>query len=72
MTAPCKDCPDRSQGCHARCERYAAFYAVNERRKAANRADIDAQAAVIEGGLRRMSEYKKGRMKFGCHPQTIK
>ena len=61
MNAPCKDCPDRSQGCHARCEKYAAFH-----------ADIDAQAAVIEGGLRRMNDYKKGRMKFGCHPQTIK
>lgn len=72
MNAPCKDCPDRSQGCHARCEKYAAFHADNERRKAANRADIDAQAAVIEGGLRRMNDYKKGRMKFGCHPQTIK
>ena len=25
MDAPCKDCPDRKFGCHASCEKYAAF-----------------------------------------------
>ena len=23
--APCKDCPDRHEGCHAECEKYQAF-----------------------------------------------
>ena len=24
-TPPCKDCPDRKIGCHAKCEKYIAF-----------------------------------------------
>jgi len=30
-TAPCKDCPDRTVGCHASCEKYIAFAAERER-----------------------------------------
>lgn len=25
MNPPCKDCKDRTMGCHAQCERYGAF-----------------------------------------------
>lgn len=25
MNAPCKDCPDRHQGCHCECEKYKVF-----------------------------------------------
>ena len=25
IKAPCKDCPDRKQGCHSTCEKYIAF-----------------------------------------------
>jgi hypothetical protein len=25
MNAPCKDCFDRHQGCHSKCEKYIAF-----------------------------------------------
>jgi len=28
--SPCLDCPDRSEACHAKCERYAAFVKENE------------------------------------------
>ena len=39
MKAPCKDCPDRYPGCHAKCEKYIAWAAwwatvkANERRE---------------------------------------
>lgn len=32
MTAPCKDCGDRHQGCHSRCEAYKAYHAENKKR----------------------------------------
>lgn len=28
---PCKDCPDRTVGCHATCEKYLDFAAERER-----------------------------------------
>lgn len=31
---PCKGCGDRAEGCHGRCERYAAFKEENRKRKA--------------------------------------
>ena len=33
MTPPCKDCPDRTPGCHAKCGKYAEYVAWNEERK---------------------------------------
>ena len=30
MTAPCKGCVERAQGCHGKCERYKAFKAKRE------------------------------------------
>ena len=38
MTAPCKDCPDRHYKYHSECEKYKAFIAENEKRKACMRA----------------------------------
>lgn len=32
MIAPCKDCPERYQGCHATCEKYREFYEQNKQR----------------------------------------
>ena len=33
MTPPCKNCPDRAAGCHAKCGKYQEFVAWNEERK---------------------------------------
>ena len=30
MNAPCMNCPDRTPGCHSRCERYKAFQAERQ------------------------------------------
>lgn len=31
MTAPCKDCPRREVGCHAKCKEYLEYRDYNER-----------------------------------------
>lgn len=31
MTAPCKDCKDRTADCHSKCEKYKAFEAENKK-----------------------------------------
>lgn len=31
---PCKNCKDRSLGCHSTCKEYKDFYELNEQRKA--------------------------------------
>lgn len=71
MNAPCKDCPARTPGCHSHCDKYAAFHADNERRKAICRTEKDARDAEAEGKLRVWQEYQRGRMTFG-HRKTVK
>lgn len=34
MTSPCKDCKDRTLGCHSKCEKYIAFDKENQKRRA--------------------------------------
>lgn len=46
-TSPCKDCTERTIGCHANCAKYRAFVAMNERKKASQRRD---NAAMYLGG----------------------
>lgn len=32
--SPCaKDCPDRNESCHGRCEKYLKFYEENKKRR---------------------------------------
>lgn len=38
MTAPCKDCPDRSIGCHASCGKYIAYRKTQDEYNENNRA----------------------------------
>lgn len=38
MTAPCKDCPDRSFGCHAYCGKYIAYRKTQDEYNDNNRA----------------------------------
>ena len=33
MTAPCKDCKDRTPECHSKCEKYIAFDKENQKRR---------------------------------------
>lgn len=50
MSAPCKDCPERACGCHAKCEKYAAFRVeadkARERRGYEKNADIAKSIAI--------------------------
>ena len=32
MEAPCKDCKDRTSGCHSKCEKYKAFDDENKKK----------------------------------------
>ena len=41
VSAPCRDCKDRKEGCHGWCERYKAFVAENERIKAEKKKQKD-------------------------------
>jgi len=46
MTPPCKNCPDRTPGCHARCAKYAEFAsAKEEERKRRMLAGVHADGA---------------------------
>ena len=38
MIAPCKDCPDRSLGCHASCGKYIAYRKTQDEYNDNNRA----------------------------------
>ena len=45
LTAPCQDCPDRHELCHAHCPKYAEY---REKRDAINRAkQLDDEASSV-------------------------
>ena len=50
MCAPCKGCSERECGCHAKCERYAAFRLeadkARERREYEKNADVAKSIAI--------------------------
>lgn len=50
MSAPCKDCPERACGCHAKCEKYAAFRVeadkARKRRGYEKNADVAKSIAI--------------------------
>jgi len=52
MTAPCKDCPDRAQGCHGRCEKYAAFLKAHNQALENKNRYLDAESATVLGVYR--------------------
>lgn len=51
MSAPCKNCPDRTENCHAKCEKYALFVAENEQVKRKRQLDH-----ISPSGVKMMSE----------------
>ena len=59
MTAPCKDCSERSAECHAKCERYAA-YAKEREQERRNRHKADEVSTVgARRSYRKWVEYQK-------------
>lgn len=48
MNAPCKDCTDRHIHCHSECEKYKAFVAENEKRKAELYKENQAKSNYID------------------------
>lgn len=59
MTAPCKECPDRTAECHATCERYAA-YAKEREQERRNRHKADEVSTVgARRSYRKWVEYQK-------------
>ena len=50
--SPCKDCPDRAQDCHGRCEKYQAYHAWRTARSEQLRRENEVIAVSIEAGKR--------------------
>ena len=62
ITAPCKDCPDRAEGCHGRCERYAAFRTAHARELENKDRYLEADAATVQS-VRRMKRRNPAKRK---------
>lgn len=63
MTVPCKDCPDRVQGCHGNCEKYKEFRARCEELRANNFRRRDVNSYIINGYVQRRERAVKKRRK---------
>lgn len=48
IIAPCKDCPDRTAHCHAKCDKYNAWKSRREKLLKKNRQDKELDGALIE------------------------
>ena len=55
----CKDCPDRTVGCHISCETYAEFVAANEAVKAEKKKQMILEKASYEHAQRAREGYKR-------------
>ena len=73
MTAPCKDCADRHPLCHGECERYRAFDAQNQERRAKRHMEQIVNDAMSQGMIRTANAfygrltYSRGRKKKVRH-----
>lgn len=73
INPPCKDCPDRTVGCHAGCEKYKAFrdqQMEQAERKAASRKELwmfrdvqRPQSRVWDRNKRQNNDLTKNRTK---------
>ncbi len=65
MIAPCKGCTSRHMACHDQCERYKEYRKyldeINERRKAYNEVNADAEAVYQTARDRWMREHNRRR-----------
>ena len=48
IIAPCKDCPDRTAHCHAKCDKYSAWKSRREKLLEKNREEKKLDAAFSE------------------------
>lgn len=55
----CKDCPDRTVGCHINCEIYKADRAANEAVKAKRKSEKLKYNIEVEHGLRIHKSVKR-------------
>lgn len=62
MTAPCKDCKDRTPGCHTKCEKYIAFDKENQKRRA-ERLERTHAADPSPNKISRARRYAVQRMR---------
>ena len=62
MTAPCKNCKERTSDCHRICAKYQAYSAENDQRRKQRylRRQIDAytNGKIIENAIRRTKRMK--------------
>lgn len=62
--SPCKDCGDRAQGCHGKCERYNGWKAEQAERRAleaGERAKYGQFLAYVSDSARRCRKVKRER-----------
>lgn len=63
MISPCKDCPNRCEGCHAYCEDYLIWkeYEADEKEAARKQRNLDEYFA--KSSVRRKTRYFNWRHK---------
>ena len=55
---PCRrDCPERAEGCHGRCERYREYSEWRERIRQAKREATEADGTLSAGAMDRKARY---------------
>ena len=59
--SPCKDCPDRTLGCHSNCEKYIAF-----------QQNLAEEKALAYERRRKESEYWKMKMQSIHRAKEVK
>ena len=57
MKAPCKDCLDRKENCHAKCAKYLLYVAENKRIKQERAEAAMIDALVIDTAAKRKKRY---------------
>ena len=62
MTAPCKDCPDRSLGCHASCSKYISYRKMqdeyNDKNRALNEVGDYCKRSIIKTKYKHVESVK--------------
>lgn len=61
----CKDCAERHEGCHSKCERYKAFRKALDEKKMRERMENEAKYSLIEQAQKR--KEKRRRMDKRCN-----
>lgn len=60
MIFPCKDCTDRTLGCHSSCAKYLSTKADYDKKRAEVKRQADADSFVTSSILKRVGWHKKG------------